>query len=143
MQSLSNRKTRRDAILVQARISPHPKAVAATLAFVQKDDPEVRAAVPQALEHLGLSPKVELELLRVALGDVAEGVRTAAVWRAGSLGPAAAPLLGDLLRILDGLEPGDGGRRCVIRALEAMGSAAAPALEALRAEGCAGGGRGA
>src|SRR5262249_55057770 len=84
-----DRKTRRDAIIVLARISPHPKVVAATLALVQKDhDAEVRAVVPQALEHLGLSPKVELELLRVALRDVAEGVRTAAVWRAGSLGPA-------------------------------------------------------
>jgi uncharacterized protein (TIGR02996 family) len=135
-----DRKTRRDAIVVLARISPHPKAVAATMALVQKDrDAEVRAAVPQALEHLELSPKVELELLRVALEDGATSVRNGAVWRAGSLGPAAAPLLPEFLRILDGLDPGDWGRRCVIRALEALGSAAVPALEALRAEERAGG----
>jgi hypothetical protein len=131
-----DRRTRRDAVSVLARISPHPQAVAATFALVQKDrDAEVRA-------HLGLSPKVELELLRVALADVAESVRNAAVWRAGSLGPAAVGLLPDLLRILDGLGPEDWGRRWVIRALEAMGSAAAPALEALQAEDRAGGGRG-
>ena len=135
-----DRKTRCAAIAVLARISPHPQAVAATFAEVQKDrDAEVRAAVPGALGQLGLSPKVELKLLRVALGDRAQSVRNAAAWRAGSLGPAAAPLLGDLLRILDGLDREDWGRRCVIRALEAMGSAAAPALEALRAEDRAGG----
>ena len=83
--------------------------------------------MPRALDHLGLSPKAELKLLRVALGDGAESVRNAAVWRAESLGPAAAPLLPDLLRMLDGLDRGDWVRRCVIRALEAMGSAAAPA----------------
>ena len=109
------------------------------MALVQRDrDAEVRAAVPRALDHLGLSPKVELELLRVALGDVARDVRTAAVWRAGSLGPAAAGLLGDLLRLLDGLDREDWCRRGVIRALEAMGSAAAAALGALRAEDSAG-----
>jgi hypothetical protein len=109
------------------------------LAEVQRDrDAEVRAAVPQALDHLGLSPKVEVELLRVALGDVAGDIRTAAVWRAGSLGPAAAPLLPDLLRLLHGLDCEDWFRRCVIRALEAMGPAAAPAREALRAEDSAG-----
>jgi hypothetical protein len=130
-----DRQTRRDAILVLARISPDPQAAVATFAEVQRDrDAEVRAAVPQALDHLGLAPKVELELLRSALGDVANGVRSAAVWRAGSLGPVAAPLLPDLLRILDGLNREDWCWRCVIRALEAMGSAAAPALEALRAE---------
>lgn len=139
-----NRKTRRDAIGVLARISPHPQDVAATFAEVQKDrDAEVRAAVPAALSYLGLSPKVELKLLRVALEDRTESVRHAAAWRAGFLGPAALPLLPDLLRILNGLAPGDWGRRCVIRALEAMGSAAAPALEALQAEDRAGGGRGA
>jgi hypothetical protein len=130
-----DRKTRRDAVVVLARISPHPQAVAATLAEVQKDrDAEVRAAVPQALTHLGLSPKVELDLLRVALKDVASGVRSAAVWRAGSLGPAAAPLLPDLLRLLEtGLDREDWCRSLVSRALEAMGSVAAPALDALRA----------
>src|SRR5438270_254029 len=103
---------------------PNPQAVAATFSAVQQDrDAEVRAAVPGALGQLGLSPKVELELLRVALGDVAERVRNAAVWRAASLGPAAAPLLPDLVRHLDGLGPEDWGRRWVIRALEAMGSA--------------------
>jgi hypothetical protein len=35
--------------------------------------------VPDALGQLGLSPKVELELLRVALGDMAERVRNADV----------------------------------------------------------------
>jgi len=135
-----DRKTHCAAIVVLAHISPYPQAVAATFAEVQKDrDAEVRAAVPDALGHLGLSPKVELELLRVALEDGAKSVLNAAAWRAGSLGPAAAPLLPDLLRILDGLGSGDWGRRCVIRALETMGSAAAPALEALRAEGRAGG----
>jgi HEAT repeat protein len=134
-----DRETRRDAVGVLARLSPHPQAAAATFAEVQRDrDAEVRAAVPWALDHLGLSPKVELELLRVALGDVAEGVRSAAVWRAGSLGPAAAPLLPDLLRILDGLNREDWCWTCVTRALAAMGPAAAPALEALRAEDSAG-----
>jgi hypothetical protein len=109
--------------------------VAATLAKVQKDrDAEVRAAVPQALEHLELSPKVELDLLQVALNDVASGVRSAALWRAGSLGPVAAPLLPDLLRIAEGLERGDWCRSQVSRALQAMGAVAAPALEALQAE---------
>ena len=75
----------------------------------------------------------------MALGDGAESVRNAGAWRAGPLGPAAAPLLPDLLRILDNLGPKDWGRRGVIRALEAMGTAAAPALEALRAEDRAGG----
>ena len=102
-------------------------------------DAEVRAAVPGALGQVGLSPKVELKLVRVALGDRAQSVRNAAAWRAGSLGPVAAPLLPDLLRMLDGLDPKDWGRSCVIRALEAMGPAAAPALEALRAEDRAGG----
>jgi uncharacterized protein (TIGR02996 family) len=130
-----DRTTRCNAIAVLAHISPHPQAVATTLAEVQSDrDAEVRAAVPGALGHLGLSPKVELKLLRVALQDPATSVRNAAAWRAGSLGPAAAPLLPDLLRMLDGLDPKDWGRSCVIRALEAIGSAAAPALEALRAE---------
>ena len=130
-----DRKTRCNAIAVLAHISPHPQAVAATFAEVQKDrDAEVRAAVPDALRHLGLAPKAELELLRAALEDGADSVRNAAAWRAGSLGPAAIPLLPYLLRILDGRGPGDWGRRCVIRALEEMGSAAAPALEALRAE---------
>ncbi len=130
-----DRSTRCDAIAVLAHISPHPQAVAKTFAEVQSDrDAEVRAAVPGALGHLGLSAEVERELLRVALGDGARSVRNAAAWRAGSLGPAAAPLLPDLLRMLDGLDPKDWGRSCVIRALEAMGSAAAPALEALSAE---------
>lgn len=130
-----DRNTRRDAVIVLACISSDLQAVAATFAKVQRDgDAELRAAVPQALDRLGLSPKVELKLLRVALKDVARDVRTAAVWRAGSLGPAAAPLLPDLLRLLDGLDREDWCRRCVIRALEAMGPAAAPALEALRAE---------
>ncbi len=134
-----DRKTRCNAIAVLAHISPHPQAVAATFAEVQKDrDAEVRAAVPDALRHLGLSPKVELELLRTALEDGADRVRNAAAWRAGSLGPTAIPLLPDLLRILDGRGPGDWGRRCVIRALEEMGSAAAPTLEALRAKDLAG-----
>jgi hypothetical protein len=111
--------------------------------LVQKDrDAELRAAVPDALGHLGLPPKGELKLLRVALEDGAESVRNAAAWRAGSLGPGAAPLLPDLLRILEGLGRGDWGRTCVIRALEAMGPAATPALEALRAEGRAGAGKG-
>jgi hypothetical protein len=127
--------TRRDAIAVLARVSPDPRAVAATLAEVQQDrDGEVRAAVVDALSYLGLSPEVELGLLRVALADRAESVRSAATWRAGSLGPAAIPLLPDLLRNLEGLDSGDWRRRGVIRALEAMGSAAAPALDALRAE---------
>src|SRR5262249_34591916 len=130
-----DRHTRRDAVGVLARISPYPQAVAATLAEVQKDrDAEIRAAVPNALTHLELSPKVEVELLRVALNDAASGVRSAAVWRAGSLGPAAAPLLPDLLRILDGLPRDDWCRSLVSRALQAMGSVAAPALDALRAE---------
>jgi uncharacterized protein (TIGR02996 family) len=131
-----DRNTRRDAVVVLARISPRPRAVATTLALVQKDrDAEVRAAVPQALTHLELSPKVELGLLRVALKDTASSVRNAAVWRAGSLGPAAAPLMSDLLRILDGPDREDWCRSLVRRALEAMGSVAAPALDALRAEG--------
>jgi HEAT repeat protein len=130
-----DRKTRRAAVVVLARISPNPRPVAATLAQVQKDrDAEVRAAVPDALTHLGLSPKVELDLLRVALSDAASGVRSAALWRAGSLGPAAAPLLPDLLRIVDGLDRGDWQRSLVSRALQAMGAVAAPALDALRAE---------
>jgi hypothetical protein len=91
-------------------------------------------AAEDALDHLGLSPKGERKLLRVALRDVARDVRTAAVWRAGSLGPAAALLLPDLLRLLDGLDREDWCQRCVLRALEAMGPAAAPALEALRAQ---------
>ncbi len=128
-----DRKTRCDAVAVLARISPRPRAVAATLAEVQKDrDAEVRAAVPHALGHLELSPKVELELLRVALKDPAPGVRSAAVWRAGSLGPAAAGLLPDLLRILDGLDREGWCRTLVSRALQALGPVAAPALEALR-----------
>jgi uncharacterized protein (TIGR02996 family) len=134
-----DRETRCDAIGVLARLSPHPRAAAATLAELQRDrEATVRAAVPRALEHLGLSAKAELELLRVALGDAAEEVRTAAVWRAAALGPAAAPLLPDLLRILDGLDREDWCRRWVIRALEALGAAAAAALEALRAEDSSG-----
>jgi hypothetical protein len=135
-----DRKNRRDAITVLARISPDPEAVAAAFAEVQKDrDAEVRAAVPAALEHLGLSPEGELELLRVALRDEAESVRNAAAYRARSLGPAAIGVLPDLLRSLDGPGSSDWGRGCVIRALEAMGTAAAPALEAARAKNRAGG----
>jgi uncharacterized protein (TIGR02996 family) len=130
-----DRRTRCAAIDVLARISPDPQAGATTLAGVQMDrDAEVRAAVPDALAHLGLCPKVERELLRVALRDPAARVRTAAAWRARHLGPAAAPLLPELLRMLDGMDPEDWGRRAVIRALEEMGPTAAPALEALRAE---------
>jgi hypothetical protein len=124
-----NRRSAEGARLVEDKVA------AATLAEVQWDRAaKVRAAVPRALEHLGVSPKAELKLLRVALGDAAEEVRTAAVWRAAALGPAAAPLLPDLLRILDGLDREAWCRRWVIRALEALGPAAAPALEALRAE---------
>jgi uncharacterized protein (TIGR02996 family) len=134
-----DRKIRCDAVVVLAHISPHPEAVAATFAEVQKDcDAEVRAAVPGALSYLGLSRHLELELLRLALEDEAESVRNAAVWRAGFLGSAAIPLLPSLLRLLDGLGPEDWSRRCVIRAVEAMGSAAAPVLESLRAEDLAG-----
>ncbi len=135
-----DRKTRRDAVAVLAHITPDPEAVAATFAEVQKDrEAEVRAAVPEALSELGLSPKVELELLRVALQDRAESVRNSAVWRVAALGPTAIGLLPDLLRILDGLGREDWGHRWVIRAVEAMGAAAAPALETLRAEDRAGG----
>ncbi len=54
--------------------------------------------------------------------------RASATRRCGeprALGPAAAPLLPDLLRILDGLDREEWSWSCVVRALEAMGSAAA------------------
>ena len=117
-----DRDTRCAAIAVLAHISPHPQAVAATFAEAQKEpDAAVRAAVVYALDCLELSPKVELKLLRVALQDEAESVRNAAVWRAASLGPTAAPLLPELLRILDGLDAKDWDRRCAIRAIKSLG----------------------
>src|SRR5262249_33387262 len=89
----------------------------------QKDRaPEVRAAVADALRHLGLSPTGEMKLLRVALKD---GVR--------------CPQRGGVAcrKCLE-----DWDRRCVIRALKAMGPAAAPALDALQAKAGAGRERG-